>query len=54
VAPGYTEQLPTEDRYLMTKSELLDRMAVLMGGRASEEIFFEEISTGAQNDLFLS
>ncbi len=50
-ALGYTEQLPTEDRYLMTKSELLDRMAVLMGGRASEEIFFDEISTGAQNDL---
>jgi cell division protease FtsH len=50
-ALGYTEQLPTEDRYLMTKSELLDRLAVLMGGRASEEIFFEEISTGAQNDL---
>lgn len=50
-ALGYTEQLPTEDRYLMTKSELLDRVAVLLGGRAAEEIVFGEISTGAQNDL---
>jgi len=51
-ALGYTLQLPTEDRYLMTRSELLDRMAVLLGGRAAEEIVFDEISTGAQNDLF--
>ncbi len=50
-ALGYTQQLPTEDRYLLTKSELLDRMAVLLGGRAAEEIVFGEISTGAQNDL---
>jgi cell division protease FtsH len=50
-ALGYTQQLPTEDRYLMTKSELLDRMAVLLGGRAAEEIVFDEISTGAHNDL---
>lgn len=50
-ALGYTLQLPTEDRYLMTKSELIDRMCVLMGGRVAEEIVFEEISTGAQNDL---
>lgn len=50
-ALGYTEQLPTEDRYLMTKSELLDRIGVLLGGRAAEEIVFGEISTGAQNDL---
>ena len=50
-ALGYTQQLPTEDRYLMTRSELLDRMAVLLGGRAAEEIVFEEISTGAHNDL---
>jgi cell division protease FtsH len=50
-ALGYTLQLPTEDRYLMTKSELLDRMAVLLGGRVAEEIVFGEISTGAHNDL---
>jgi len=50
-ALGYTLQLPTEDRYLMTRSELLDRMVALLGGRAAEEIVFEEISTGAQNDL---
>jgi cell division protease FtsH len=50
-ALGYTLQLPTEDRYLMTKSELLDRLAVLLGGRVAEEIIFEEISTGAHNDL---
>jgi cell division protease FtsH len=50
-ALGYTLQLPTEDRYLMTKTELLDRMAVLLGGRVSEEIAFGEISTGAHNDL---
>ncbi len=50
-ALGYTLQLPTEDRYLMTKSELLDRLAVLLGGRVAEEIIFNEVSTGAQNDL---
>jgi cell division protease FtsH len=50
-ALGYTLQLPTEDRYLMTRSELLDRMVALLGGRAAEEIVFQEISTGAQNDL---
>ncbi len=50
-ALGYTLQLPTEDRYLMTKSELLDRLAVLLGGRVAEEITFREVSTGAQNDL---
>ncbi|MFP4388812.1 MAG: ATP-dependent zinc metalloprotease FtsH, partial [Desulfococcaceae bacterium] len=50
-ALGYTLQLPTEDRFLMTRTELLDRMAVLLGGRAAEEIVFGEISTGAQNDL---
>jgi cell division protease FtsH len=51
-ALGYTLQLPTEDRYLMTRSELLDRMAVLLGGRVAEEIKFGEVSTGAHNDLF--
>jgi cell division protease FtsH len=50
-ALGYTLQLPTEDRYLMTQSELLDRLAVLLGGRVAEEIAFGEISTGAHNDL---
>ena len=50
-ALGYTQQQPTEDRYLMTRSELLDRMAVLLGGRVAEELIFGEISTGAQNDL---
>jgi len=50
-ALGYTLQLPTEDRYLMTRKELLDRLGVLLGGRVAEEIIFNEISTGAQNDL---
>ncbi len=50
-ALGYTLQLPTEDRYLMTKSELEDRLSVLLGGRVAEEIIFGDISTGAQNDL---
>ncbi len=51
-ALGYTMQLPTEDRYLMTKGELEDRMAVMLGGRVAEELQFNEISTGAQNDLY--
>ncbi|MCS7281380.1 MAG: ATP-dependent zinc metalloprotease FtsH [Desulfobacterota bacterium] len=50
-ALGYTLQLPTEDRYLMTKKELFDRLCVLLAGRVAEEIIFGEISTGAQNDL---
>ncbi len=50
-ALGYTVQLPTEDRYLMTKKELEDRLAVLLAGRVAEEVFFEDVSTGAQNDL---
>ncbi len=50
-ALGYTQQQPAEDRYLLTRSELLDRLAVLLGGRAAEELVFEEVSTGAQNDL---
>jgi len=50
-ALGYTQQQPTEDRYLMTRSELLDRLAVFLGGRTAEELVFGEISTGAQNDL---
>lgn len=50
-ALGYTLQLPTEDRYILTKTELLDRLAVLLGGRAAEELIFHELSTGAQDDL---
>jgi len=50
-ALGYTSQLPTEDRYLMTRSELLGRIDVLLGGRVAEEIVFGDVSTGAQNDL---
>jgi cell division protease FtsH len=50
-ALGYTMQTPTEDRFLMSKSELLNRIATLLGGRAAEEIVFEDISTGAHNDL---
>ncbi|MBU1207664.1 MAG: ATP-dependent zinc metalloprotease FtsH [Proteobacteria bacterium] len=50
-ALGYTQQQPTEDRYLLTRSELLDRLAVLLGGRIAEDLVFGEISTGAQNDL---
>ena len=50
-ALGYTQQLPTEDRYLMTREELLDRLQVLLGGRVSEELIFGDISTGAMNDL---
>ena len=50
-ALGYTMNIPLEDRYLMTKSELLARICGLLGGRIAEEIIFNEISTGAQNDL---
>jgi cell division protease FtsH len=50
-ALGYTQQRPTEDRYLMTRPELLDRLAVLLGGRVAEELVFGDVSTGAQNDL---
>jgi cell division protease FtsH len=50
-ALGYTMQLPLEDRYLMTRTELQHQLAVLLGGRTAEEIALGEISTGAQNDL---
>jgi cell division protease FtsH len=50
-ALGYTLQLPTEDRFLMTKTELENKIAVLVGGRIAEELTFGEASTGAQNDL---
>jgi cell division protease FtsH len=50
-ALGYTMQLPLEDRYLMQRDDLDRQLAVLLGGRAAEEIALGEISTGAQNDL---
>ncbi|MDR2617238.1 MAG: ATP-dependent zinc metalloprotease FtsH [Treponema sp.] len=50
-ALGYTLQMPIEDRYLMTEDELLGKINVLLGGRAAEEIVFNQISTGAANDL---
>jgi cell division protease FtsH len=48
---GYTMQMPEEDRYLLRKRELIDRLSSMLGGRAAEEIIFGEISTGAQDDL---
>ena len=50
-ALGYTMQVPTEDRFLMRRTELLNKIATLLGGRAAEEIVFGDISTGAHNDL---
>src|SRR5213078_4172765 len=50
-ALGYTMQLPTDDRFLMTRSQLLDRIRGMLGGRAAEEIVFTEVTTGAENDL---
>lgn len=50
-ALGYTQQLPTEDRYLLKRAEILDRLDVLLGGRVAEEIVFGDVSTGAQDDL---
>ncbi len=50
-ALGHTLQLPTEEHYLVTRQALLNQLAVLLGGRSAEEIVFQEISTGAQNDL---
>jgi cell division protease FtsH len=50
-ALGYTLQRPIEDRFLMTVAELENKMAVLLGGRAAEEMVFGEISTGASDDL---
>jgi len=51
-ALGYTMHVPTQDRFLLSRSELLNRIASLLGGRAAEEIVFGDISTGAHNDLF--
>ena len=50
-ALGYTIQRPTEDRFLMTREELENKMAVLLGGRAAEHIIFHHLSTGAADDL---
>ena len=50
-ALGYTQQLPTEDRYLLKRTELLDRLDVLLGGRVAEELVYGDVSTGAQDDL---
>jgi cell division protease FtsH len=50
-ALGYTQQPPTEDRYLITRSELVTRIHVLLGRRIAEEMIFSGVSTGAQNDL---
>lgn len=50
-ALGYTVQRPTEDRFLMTRAELENKMAVMMGGRAAERVVFNEISTGASDDI---
>ncbi|MBM6776762.1 ATP-dependent zinc metalloprotease FtsH [Collinsella tanakaei] len=50
-ALGYTMQLPTEDHYLKTKNEMLDELAVFLGGRVAEEIMCEDITSGASNDL---
>jgi cell division protease FtsH len=50
-ALGYTLQTPLEDRYLMSRTELIGRIKGLLGGRAAEEVTFDEISTGASNDL---
>ena len=50
-ALGYTLQMPTEDRYLLTRDELEDRLAVMLGGRAAEQVIFNKISTGASDDI---
>ena len=51
MALGYTLTLPSEDRYLMSKSQMLDEMTVFLGGRVAEQLVFNEVTTGAQNDL---
>ena len=50
-ALGYTLQLPLEDKYLATKTEIIDKLTVFLGGRAAEELSFNELTTGAENDL---
>jgi cell division protease FtsH len=51
LALGYTLQLPLEDKYLVTKGQALDQITVMMGGRVAEELFFDEVTSGAHNDL---
>jgi len=51
MALGYTLQLPERDRVLISKSELLNEIAILIGGRSAEEVFFDDITTGARNDI---
>src|SRR5579863_7222833 len=51
MALGYTMQLPTEDRFIMAKGEIIDRITVLLGGRVAEELIFHEVTTGAHDDL---
>jgi cell division protease FtsH len=51
LALGYTLQLPLEDKYLVTKGQAVDQITVLMGGRVAEELFFNEVTSGAHNDL---
>src|SRR3712207_5819998 len=50
-ALGYTMQVPTEEKYLVTKEEMFDKICVMLGGRAAEEVKFNSISTGASNDI---
>src|SRR5205085_7913150 len=50
-ALGYTISLPREDRYLTTKSNLMDNLAMILGGRTAEELVFNEVTTGAADDL---
>jgi cell division protease FtsH len=50
-ALGYTMQLPTDERFLMSRSAMLDQIKGLLGGRAAEEVVFNEVTTGAENDL---
>lgn len=50
-ALGYTMQLPTEDRYLLTMDELLDKITIMLGGRAAEKVIFDSLSTGASDDI---
>jgi len=51
LALGYTLQLPTEDKYLVTKSEAIDKITVMLGGRVAEEMIFNELTSGSHNDL---
>ena len=51
MALGYTLQLPLEDKYLVTRSQAVDEITVLLGGRVAEELIFNEASSGAHNDL---